>query len=91
MAIAVIQARDEGDSDQRNGSYGSDKKFAIGSTLQIGLTRLAGGLDGGAERKHWAGGNILPKLEKTGIRKSSRRAGGEGANNCFGLFIFEVH
>lgn len=59
MAIAVIQARDEGDSDQRNGSYGSDKKFAIGSTLQIGLTRLAGGLDGGAERKHWAGGEYF--------------------------------
>lgn len=64
MATTVIQARDEGDLDQRNSSYGSDKQFALGSTLQIGLTRLAGGLDGGTERKHWAGGIFYPSWRR---------------------------
>lgn len=51
MAIAVIQARDEDSLDQGGSSHGENSPHR-GSTLRIGITRLADGLDGGDERKH---------------------------------------
>lgn len=69
MAIAVVQVRDEGGLDQGGSSHGGEKRFDWGSNLQIGLTRLADGLDGGGERKHWVHGDAVPKIKNTGIGK----------------------
>lgn len=68
MAIAVIQARDEGGLDQGGSSHG-EKRPHRGSTLQVGITRLADGLDGGVERKHWVHGDAVPKIKKTGMAR----------------------
>lgn len=46
IAIAVIKAGDEGGLDQGGRSHGGEKRFDSASILQLGLTRLANGLDG---------------------------------------------
>lgn len=72
MAIAVIQARDEGGLDQGGSSHGGEN-FESGSTLQIRL-RIADGLDGGGEKKQlgeWGLPTSLSKMEKIVIEKNS--------------------
>lgn len=64
--------------DQGGGSHGGEN-FESGSTLQIRLRRIADGLDGGGEKKHWVSGDVLSKMEKIVIEKKLWRE----INNLF--------